>query len=255
MSAQTSSTRPLALGALGLAIFLGVWELTPRLGLAPPTLLPPPSSLPAAFLRELETGVWPTAVAQSVGHYLIGLVCGVATGVALGVATGLWRPMEEALAWVVRVLRPIPGLAWVPFAILWFGVDQAAAVFIIAIGVFWIVFFAAQGAIRAVDRDLIEVADAFGFSSAWDKLRKVLLPAALPGILVGVRTALGQAWMAVVAAELFGVPGLGQRMNQASSLLATDIVVVYMLTMAALYGLIDTLFVAVQARALAWKPR
>ncbi len=81
----------------------------------------------------------------------------------------------------------------------------------------------------------------------------MLLPAAVPGILVGLRTALGQAWMSVVAAELFGVAGLGQRMTQASSLLATDVVVVYMLTMALLYGLIDTLFVAAQTRLLAWR--
>ena len=70
---------------------------------------------------------------------------------------------------------------------------------------------------------------------------------------LGLRTALGQAWMAVVAAELFGVPGLGQRMMQASSLLSTDVVVVYMLTMAALYGLIDTLFLSLQGRLLGWR--
>ena len=253
MSSPSASKGPLLRGALGLVLFLCVWEAVPRAGLAPSTLLPAPSMLPAAFLREFNSGIWLTSVGLSLGHYLLGLATGVFAGVCLGVATGLWRGLEESLAWVVRVLRPIPGLAWVPFAILWFGVDQSAAVFIIAVGVFWIVFFAAQGAIRGVDRDFVELAEAFGFRSAREKLVKVLLPAAAPGILVGVRTALGQAWMAVVAAELFGVAGLGQRMNQASSLLATDIVVVYMLTMAALYGIVDTLFVAAQSRLLAWK--
>ncbi len=75
----------------------------------------------------------------------------------------------------------------------------------------------------------------------------------MPGILVGLRTALGQAWMAVVAAEIFGVPGLGNRMIEASSLLATDIVVVYMLTMAALYGILDPLFLVAQNWLLRWK--
>ncbi|MFO1114708.1 MAG: ABC transporter permease [Beijerinckiaceae bacterium] len=253
MASALASRGALLRGAIGLALFLGLWELVPRAGLAPPTLLPAPSMLPAAFLREFNSGIWQTSVVLSLGHYIVGLACGVGAGVCLGVGTGLWGWFEETLAWVVRVLRPIPGLAWVPFAILWFGVEQAAAVFIIAVGVFWIVFFAAQGAIRGVDRDLVELAEAFGFRSAREKLVKVLLPAAAPGILVGVRTALGQAWMAVVAAELFGVAGLGQRMNQASSLLATDIVVVYMLTMAALYGIVDTLFVAAQSRLLAWK--
>ncbi len=105
-----------------------------------PTLLPTPSQLPEAFLREVRSGIWLHSVLLSLGHYLLGLVCGVAAGIVLGVATGLWRPFEWGLAWVVRMLRPIPGLAWVPFAILWFGIDQTAAVFIISVGVFWIVF-------------------------------------------------------------------------------------------------------------------
>jgi NitT/TauT family transport system permease protein len=245
---------PVGLAAAGLLVFLGIWQLIPTLGMVPPALLPTPAELPAAFLREVASGIWLASVGLSLEHYLLGLACGAGAGVVLGTLTGMYQPFEWALAWVVRVLRPIPGLAWVPFAILWFGVDQTAAVFIIAIGVFWIVFFAAQGAIRGVDRDLIEVADAFGFTSGAARLQKVLFPAALPGILVGLRTALGQAWMAVVAAELFGVAGLGQRMTQASSLLATDIVVVYMLTIAALYGLMDAVFVFAQSRLLAWKP-
>ncbi len=251
---RAGAALPYLLGATGLACFLALWQAAPSLGLVSSALLPRPSDVPAAFLSELGSGLWPDAVAMSLEHYLLGLICGAAAGVGLGIATGMSVRFERVLAWVVRVLRPIPGLAWVPFAILWFGVDQGAAVFIIAIGVFWIVFFATQGAIRAVDRDLIEVADAFGFTGPLAKLRKVMLPAALPGILVGLRTALGQAWMSVVAAELFGVPGLGQRMTQASSLLATDTVVVYMLTIAALYGVMDTLFILAQGRLLAYRP-
>ena len=97
-----------------------------------------------------------------------------------------------------------------------------------------------------------------GFINLYSEQRKgttfkVYLPAAMPGILVGLRTALGQAWMAVVAAEIFGVPGLGNRMIEASSLLATDIVVVYMLTMAALYGILDSAFLVTQNWLLRWK--
>lgn len=237
----------------GLAVLLLAWEAIPRLGWVNPAFLPPPSTLPAAFMREVASGQWTQAIRNSLGHYTLGLAIGVLAGVAFGIVTGMARLAEDVTSWVVRVLRPIPGLAWVPFAIIWFGVSPSAAVFIIAIGVFWIVYFATHGAIRAVDRDLIEVAEAFGFRSAPERLVKVMFPAATPGILVGVRTAIGQAWMAVVAAEIFGVAGLGQRMMQASSLIATDIVVVYMLTMAGLYGLLDTLFVRLQAWVLRWK--
>ena len=245
--------RALALALAGLAAFLLIWEAVPFFGLVNPAFLPPPSVIPAAFMRELTSGAWHTAILGSLWHYFVDLLTGSGLGILLGTVVGMSRTADEATAWVVRLLRPIPGLAWVPFAIIWFGVNPSAAVFIISIAVFWIVFFAAQGAIRGVDRDLIEVADAFGFHSPWQKLSKILFPAAMPGILVGVRTALGQAWMAVVAAEIFGVAGVGQRMMQASSLLATDIVVVYMLTMAALYGLLDTGFVAFQKWVLRWK--
>ncbi len=248
-----TSIRSAALAAAGLAAFLALWEAAPRLDLVNPAFLPPPSSIPAAFAREVSGGAWPRAVVESLSHYVVGLGAGALAGIALGLASGMFGWFESLTAWVVRLLRPIPGLAWVPFAIIWFGVQPSAAVFIIAIGVFWIVFFATQGAVRGVDRDLIEVAQAFGFRGPLARLTKILLPAATPGILVGLRTALGQAWMAVVAAEIFGVPGIGARMMQASSLLSTDIVVVYMLTMAALYGLFDTGFVALQGWLLRWR--
>lgn len=251
--AQRGALGSIGLGAAGLLAFLLVWQAVPTFRLVNPMMLPGPLSLPAAFRSELASGMWLSSVIESLGHYGLGLVLGAALGVALGVLTGMSRLAEDLTAWVVRVLRPIPGLAWAPFAIIWFGVTAEAAVFIITVSVFWIVFFAAHGAVRGVDRDLLEVAEAFGFRRAHEKLLKIYLPAAMPGILVGLRTALGQAWMAVVAAEIFGVPGLGHRMIEASSLLATDIVVVYMLTMAALYGLLDSLFLSLQNWLLRWK--
>jgi len=245
--------KAVALAASGFTLFLALWELAPALGLVPASVLPPPSVLPRAFLRELSSGVWAASLVTSLSHYAAGLALGCLLGVSLGIATGMSATMEATLAWVIRMLRPIPGLAWVPFAILWFGIDATAAIFIIGIGVFWISYFAAHGAVQAVDRELIEVAEAFGFRRPDQKLVKVILPAAAPGILAGLRTALGQAWMAVVASEIFGVPGLGQRMMQAANLLASDIVVIYMATMAALYGMFDTAFVALQSWLLRWK--
>ncbi|WP_420818894.1 ABC transporter permease [Oleisolibacter albus] len=241
------------LALLGVAVFLAIWEAVPRLGLVRPVLLPPPSAIPDTFWREIRSGTWGEAVLHSLGHYLWGLALGSFLGVALGVVTGMSRRLEDLTSWVVRLLRPIPGLAWVPFAIIWFGVTPGAATFIIVVGVFWINYFAALGAVQAVDRDLLELADAFGHRSPLAKLVKIILPASISPIMAGLRTGLGQAWMAVVAAELFGVPGVGQRMMQASSLLATDIVVVYMITMAVLYGVIDTSFVALRDRLLRWK--
>lgn len=245
--------RSLTVSALGFAAFLAIWEGAVRFGFANAMFLPPPSSIPPAFWREVTSGIWLSSIGHSLGHYLAGLLLGSGLGILLGVVCGVWKPVEEATAWIVRVLRPIPGLGWVPFAIMWFGVSTAGATFIVAIGVFWINFFAALAAVQAVDRDLHEVGAAFGYRSRLSRLLPIVLPAAAPGILGGLRTGLGQAWMAVVAAELFGAPGIGQRMMEAANLLASNIVVVYMITMALLYGLIDALFVFVRDRLLTWK--
>lgn len=237
----------------GLLGFFALWEAAARSGLMKKSLLPAPSALPAAFHGEFVEGIWLDTVLASLGHYGMGLAIGSALGVALGAASGLLPRVEAAQSWVVRVLRPIPGIAWIPFAIIWFGVSQSAAVFIIAIAVFWINYFAALGAVQSVDKDLVEVAQAFGHRGFRARLVKVVLPASLPGVLSGLRTGIGQAWMAVVAAELFGIDGVGQRMMQASGLLNSELVVVYMLTMAALYGAIDAAFVAARDRLLAWQ--
>jgi NitT/TauT family transport system permease protein len=242
-----------ALPALGVAIFLGCWEIAARLNPSLTALIPLPTQIPAAWLGEIRGGYWLAAVQNSLSHYLLGVAIGSLLGVGFGVLCGLSPSLEALLSGVVRLLRPVPGLAWLPFAILWFGLTTAAAAFIISIAVFWINFFAAFGAVQAIDRDLMEVARAFGHGGFFGRLSKIALPAAAPGILAGFRTGLGQAWMSVVAAELFGIPGVGARMMQAASLLASDIVVVYMLTMALLYAITDVAFLAVRRRLIQWQ--
>jgi NitT/TauT family transport system permease protein len=250
LGASTSRT---LLGALGLLLLFGGWETALRLGVIPAGLLPRPSELPAAWLTEVSGGFWFRAIADSLTHYMLGLVIGTVLGIAAGIACGMLQTLDALMSGIVRLLRPIPGLAWVPFAILWFGLNTAGATFVIALSVFWINFYAAHGAVQAIDRSLFEVADAFGHGSLAGRLTKIVLPGSTPGILAGLRTGTGQAWMSVVAAELFGVPGIGARMMQASSLLATDLVVIYMLTMALLYAVTDIGFVLVRNRLLAWQ--
>jgi ABC-type nitrate/sulfonate/bicarbonate transport system permease component len=241
------------LSAIGLAAFLLFWEAIALSGWVAPALLPPPTSVPARFVSEISLGVWPAVVLASIHHYLIGLVAGSLAGVAMGAAVALFPRLDAAQSWLALLLRPIPPLAWVPFAIVWFGITEAAAAFIIAIGIFWINYFTAYAAVRGVDKDLIELATAFGHGSLWARLRKVILPGAAPGVFSGLRAGIGQGWMTVVAAELFGITGIGQRMMEAAGLLATSVVIVYMLTIAALYAASDALFMLVQRRLLQWQ--
>lgn len=252
-SARLPKLKTLGLGAAGLLVFGLIWEAVGRSGLLPPFVAPPPSAIPTAAWREITGGFWIKAIAGSASHYFLGLLLGSGLGILLGVLAGLSRVWEAAQQWLVRVLRPIPGIAWIPFAIIWFGVSEGAAIFIIAIGVFWITYFSAFAAVRGVDPDLIEVAAAFGHGSAFARITKIILPAAAPGILGGVRIALGQGWMAVVAAELFGIPGIGSRMTDASGLLNTPVVIVYMLTIAALYSLTDVVFGMISRGILRWQ--
>ena len=238
----------------GLVLFLAVWESAVQSGLLPRTLVPPPSAVPRAFLSELRNGFWIGSVLASLRHYLAGLAIGSAGGVAFGLATALSPRMEAATSGIARLLRPIPPLAWIPFALIWFGATEGAAAFIIAIGVFWVNYFATLAAVRAIDPGLFEVAAAFGQTGLGARLAKIVLPGASPGLLAGLRTGLGQGWMAVVAAELFGVAGVGQRMSDAAGLLATDVLVVYMLTIALLYAISDAAFLWISRRVLAWTP-
>jgi NitT/TauT family transport system permease protein len=223
-----------------------------RSGVMEARLAPPPSAIPGALFSEISQGYWLFAVLDSLTHYSTGLLAGSVLGVTFGVAVALFPGLDRALAGVTRVLRPIPPLAWIPFAIIWFGIGETAAAFIISVGVFWLNYFTSLSAVRAVDRDFIELARAFGHGSIWARLTKVMLPAASPGIFAGLRAGLGQGWMTVVAAELFGIPGIGNRMMEASGLLATDIVVLYMLTIALLYGISDYIFVRISDRVLSW---
>jgi len=230
-----------------------LWESIARSGFVAPHLLPPPSTIPPTLISEIKEGIWQSMVVASLRHYTIGFFMGSFLGVTLGVAVALFSRVEAGQAWLARVLRPIPPLAWIPFAIIWFGITETAAAFIISIGIFWINYFTAMSAVQAVDKDLIEVARAFGHRSFPALLRKVILPGAAPGILSGLRAGLGQGWMTVVAAELFGIEGIGQRMMEASGLLATEVVVLYMFSIALLYGISDYIFVTIQQRILAWQ--
>lgn len=245
--------RRYCLSTVGLAGVLLLWEGISQSGWIETHLLPPPSSIIPALINEIRLGVWQTMLISSLRHYLIGFFVGSFLGVTLGVVVALSPRIEASQAWLARVLRPIPPLAWIPFAIIWFGITETAAAFIISIGIFWINYFTAMAAVQAVDKDIIEVARAFGHRTYFALLRKVILPGAAPGILSGIRAGLGQGWMTVVAAELFGIQGIGQRMIEASGLLATDVVILYMFSIALLYGISDYLFVLIQKRILAWQ--
>ncbi len=251
---SATRTRQYCLGALGLVLFVGLWKSAGEFGWVRAGTMPDPFLVPAALMDEIRSGrLWP-AVSSSLIHYVWGLALGTVVGIAIGALASTLRLFDELHAWLARILRPIPPLAWVVFAIAWFQVSHAGAAFVISIGVFWVNYFATYSAIQDINPKYYELADAFKQGSYLNKLLKITFPASAPGTLAGIRTGVGQAWMTLIAAELLGVPGMGQEMNSAAGVGAYEAVVVYMLAISVVYALSDFVFSQVERKVLRWRP-
>lgn len=243
----------LGLQLASVVTFLLSWELAVKYAVVSSSMIPPPSSIVSVFQREWGEGVWIANVIATLQHYLLGAAIGTAGGIALGYAAALSSTLRALQEGIVRIFGPIPPLAWIPFAIIWFGISEAAATFIIAMGVFWVNYFAAYAGASSIDRRLYMLSDSFGHSSLLAIIGKVIVPGSLPSVLSGIRSGLGIGWFAVLAAEMFGIPGIGQRMMEASGMLVMDVVLLYMATIALLYTVSDTAIAALSARLLRWQ--
>lgn len=238
-------------GMAGVTGFLALWWVASLF--QAPYILPSPLVVAETFAVELASGTMTTALYNSVLHWIPGTVAGTFLGIAAGIALGWSRVADDALAPVVRTLRPVPPLALIGFAIAWFGINHAGAAFIIAVGAFWINFYAAYGGVEGVSDDLLDVARSLGVESDLGLVRSVVLPSALPEITTGIRTGIGRCWMLVVAAEIFGVPGIGREIMSAGNNLAVDVVIAYILVLSLMFLLVDVAFRAAQRRVIAWQ--
>ncbi|MES1938990.1 nitrate/sulfonate/bicarbonate ABC transporter permease [Salinisphaera sp. T5B8] len=252
--AAAARLRRILLGLAGVAAFIALWKLAYLFNWAPRGTIPDPFAVPGALWDEYQGGRLIPAIGSSLVHYVWGLGIGTLLGFAVGLLAASLRVFDEAHYMLARILRPIPPLAWVVFAIAWFQVSHAGAAFVISIGVFWVNYFATAAGVRDVDPRYYELARAFGHGGFFKRITSITLPGAAPGILSGMRTGVGQAWMTLIAAELLGVPGMGQEMNSAAGVGAYDAVVVYMLTISLIYTLSDGLFALVENRVLRWRP-
>ncbi len=246
--------RRIALGVGGLVAFLVLWKACHFFAWTGPGTMPDPFLLPEALLDEWERGRILPAVLSSLTHYVWGLGVGAVLGALIGFCAATNDDFDAFHAYLARLLRPIPPLAWVVFAIAWFKVSHAGAAFVIAIGVFWVNYFATYAAIRDIDPRFEELARAFGQGGWLTRRLTVTLPAAAPGMLAGFRAGVGQAWMTLIAAELLGVPGMGQEMYSAAGVGAYEAVVIYMLAISGVYALSDLLYVRVESWVLRWRP-
>jgi NitT/TauT family transport system permease protein len=228
------------LGVLAIVLALAVWQFVAAVIIRYPFILPAPTDVFTAFLSLLSNGTLLLDMEASLIHFGIGLGLALIVGIPLGIAMGWSRRAESFMDPLIELLRPIPPLAWIPFAIIWFGLTAFSGGFIIFVGAVFPVIINTYSGFRGVPRVFVEAGKMLGCTRGRDLIRYIAFPAALPSVAAGIRIATGVGWMCLVAAELFGVSnyGLGQKLWFFYSLHQMDSVVVYMIIL----GLIGLAF-------------
>ncbi|WP_104167137.1 ABC transporter permease [Arthrobacter sp. SX1312] len=202
-------TGVILLGLIVPALILLAWHLSTASGFFRPSQLPSPASVLAAAVDLIERGQLATHILISTQRVVLGFVIGSLLGVVAGALLGLSRLADVLLTPTVGALRAVPSLAWVPLLVLWIGINEDSKVTLISIGAFFPVFTTLYLGLRHVDRNLVEAARAFGLNGI-RLLTTVQLPAVVPALFSGLRLALAQSWLFLVAAELIASSmGLG----------------------------------------------
>lgn len=238
--------------ASGLVAVLALWEIGARAGWLGGTT-PPLSDVAVRGWEMLSSGELPENLGVSLVRVLKGLAIGLPAGLALGLLAGLFRIGEDIVDAPVQALRMLPHLALVPLFIIWFGIGETSKVGLIAVGAVFPLYINVFHGIRGVDERLVESARTCGLGR-FDLVRKVVLPGALPQILVGLRLSLGVAWLTLVVVEQSATAtGIGFVINQATQFLQMDTVFLVLVVYALLGVSTDLLVRLIERRALAWR--
>ena len=230
-----------------------VWEAAARFGWFQTRLVPPPSKVVETVIELWRSGDLARHIAATIWRVAAGFALGLVLATLLGAVTGFSTRARQFLDPTLQALRSIPSIAWVPLFILWFGIFEASKVALIAVGAFFPIYLALMSGIQGVDRKLVEVGRVYQFSPV-ELIRRILVPAALPAWLTGVRGGLGLAWMFVIAAELMGASeGLGyllldgQMVGNAAQIMAA------LVLFAILGKATDSLVVLLTRRLVRWQ--
>ncbi|EKN45320.1 MULTISPECIES: ABC transporter permease [Pseudomonas syringae group] len=234
------------------ALIIVFLELVVRIGWLPSYQMPAPSEIVMTLGDLAEGSLW-----KHIGASLLRVLSGFAIGASLALLFAAWvglsREAEAYLEPTFAGLRSIPSLAWVPLLLLWLGIGETSKIVLIAIGAFFPVYLNGVAAIRGIDRKLVEVGQMYGFSR-YRLTRRILLPAALPGLFTGLRSGMSLAWMFLVAAELIAATkGLGYLLSDGRETSRPDIVLAAIVVLASLGKLSDGLLARLERRCLSWR--
>jgi sulfonate transport system permease protein len=233
------------------AAILAVWQMASNLGYIKPLILPPPSQIAMTFWDLLQSGAMARHVGISVLRVLEGFA--IAAVLGLGIAIGLSRTLDRMSDLIIQVVKPIPPIAWIPLAILWFGIGEESKVYIIFLGAFFPIIINTIDGIRQTDHKLVEVARILEVPRC-RFVRQVVIPGAFPAIMTGIRVGLMVAWMCVVAAELIAASsGIGYLIMDARQLSQSDVVLVGMITIGVIGKVMDSLIKRLEQHLIGWK--
>ncbi|GFM52496.1 sulfonate ABC transporter [Pseudomonas cichorii] len=253
LSASQRTIHKLAPWALPV-LLLAVWQLSVSAGWLSTRILPAPSAVIEAGYSLVASGeIW-THLAISGWRAGIGFAIGGGIGLILGFITGLTKWGERLLDSSVQMIRNVPHLALIPLVILWFGIDETAKIFLVALGTLFPIYLNTYHGIRNIDPALVEMSRSYGLSG-FSLFRHVILPGAMPSILVGVRFALGFMWLTLIVAETISASsGIGYLAMNAREFLQTDVVVLAIVLYAVLGKLADLAARALERVCLRWHP-
>ena len=236
------------------ALLLVGWQVASLTGALPATILPAPTAVVDVGWELLRDGTLLINLGVSATRAIVGLIAGGSIALALGFATALSPGLRRLLDPTLQGVRTIPHLALIPLVILWFGIDEGVKVLLVGWGVFFPIYLNTYHGVTSVDRGLIEMGRVYGMGGR-ALFRRVILPGALPSILVGLRFALGVMWLTLIVAETIAAnSGIGYMANQAREFSQTDVIVLAILVYAALGKLADTLTRLAERRFLRWNP-
>ncbi|KXY03384.1 ABC transporter permease [Bacillus paranthracis] len=234
-------------------IILIIWQLAGVFGLVSKTVLPTPLDIFLAFQELIKTGELFSHLSISVFRAAAGFFIGGSLGIILGTIVGFSTRSEQYLDPSVQMLRTVPHLAVAPLFVLWFGFGETSKVLLIADGAFFPLYVNAFLGIRGVDSKLFDVARVLEFSKR-KLITKLILPAALPNLLLGARLSLGVAWVSLVVAELMGsTEGIGYMIMDARQFSNTDIVFVGIIIFAFVGKFSDSLVRLLEVKFLRWR--
>ena len=240
-----------------IVFWIAAWWLVAHFQVVPPLFLPSPVSVANRFVTTLQGGFADATLIHhagaSVGRVLAALACALAVAVPIGLGMGLSPVLRGVLDPIIEAYRPIPPLAYLPLVVIWFGIGEGAKVLLIFLAIVPAIALSTASGVRSVPAERINAAKTLG-ASRLQVLRDVILPNALPEILVGTRIGLSIGWSTLVAAELVAATrGLGFMIQTASSFLVTDVVIVGIITIAAIAFAMEYAMRRLERRLTPWK--